>query len=93
MNDIGNPERSVLSTPITTTGELKTAIEETPFTNGKAVIAGVIGVAISGLGGVSVALADNVISPQEWITIGITVLVAAGGLFGGVYGVANHPKL
>lgn len=58
----------------------------------KALVGAGIGVIVTGLGALAVAATDNVITPQEWITVTIAVLTAAGGIFGGVYGTTNNPK-
>lgn len=42
---------------------------------------------VTGLGAVSVAISDDAISSQEWVTIGIAFVVALGG----VWAVPNKP--
>ena len=61
-------------------------------TAAKAWVAGGIGVAVAFLGGLTTALTDNVVTPVEWTIIASTTLVAAGGLFGGVYATPNKLK-
>lgn len=46
------------------------------------------GAVLAGLGVLYVALADNVVSPQEWVA----VAQAAGAAFAVVWGVPNAPK-
>lgn len=58
----------------------------------KAQVGGVIGAIVAGLGALSVALTDNVITAGEWVAIASATLVALGGVFGGVYAVTNDPK-
>lgn len=56
----------------------------------KAYVAGAIGVAVVFVGTLGQALAgDNYVSPVEWTVIASASLVAAGGLFGGVYATKN----
>lgn len=65
----------------------------TPTTATKAWVGSAITVALGGLGAVAVALTDNVVTVQEWVTIAVATLTAAGGVFGGVYAAVNRPKV
>jgi hypothetical protein len=58
----------------------------------KAIVGSAIAIAVTFLGALSVAIADNVVTGQEWVTIASATLIAAGGVFGGVYATTNTPK-
>jgi hypothetical protein len=47
----------------------------------------VIGCLVAGLGALAAALDDNTVSTQEWVTIMLAALIAAGG----VWAVPNRP--
>lgn len=92
-NDGVEDTRSNLKTSLhLTASEVQTVVNETNFTSAKAWVAGGIGVAVAFLGALTVALTDGAVTPIEWTVIGSTTLVAAGGLFGGVYATPNTIK-
>lgn len=61
-------------------------------TAAKAWVGAGISTAVAVGGSLGLALADNMITPGEWVTIIVTGLVAFGGTFGGVYTTSNTPK-
>lgn len=48
----------------------------------------IVGAIVTGLGTISIALGDNIISAQEWVTAAIATLTALGV----VWAVPNLPK-
>lgn len=58
----------------------------------KAYIGGAIAAFVAALGVVFTGLDDGTVSQQEWVGAAIAFLVAAGGVFGGVYATPNTPK-
>lgn len=55
---------------------------------GQTVLKAIYGSVTTGLGALAVAFADNVVTTQEWIT----VVIAALGAFGVIWGVPNAGK-
>jgi hypothetical protein len=58
----------------------------------KAYVGGALAALAAGLAAATTALEDGAVSAQEWTIIAGAVVVALGGVFGGVYAVANKPK-
>ena len=77
---------TILNTP-----EPVTEVTNDPRKPIKAIVAGVIGAVGAGLGALVTALSDNLVTPQEWATIALAVVVTAGGAFGGTFA-ATNPK-
>lgn len=78
---------TVLETPNDTT-----TVADDPSKPTKAIVAGVIGAVGAGLSALVTALSDGVVTPQEWATITLAVVVTAGGAFGGTFA-ATNPKV
>lgn len=57
----------------------------------KAIVGAVYSGVVAFLGGLAIALTDNVVTPLEWVTIAGATVVATGGSAGFVYYVPNKP--
>ena len=58
----------------------------------KAWVGAIIAAAVAALGALNTAVLDNEITPQDWLNIVVSALIALGGVGGSVYVVTNKPK-
>ena len=72
---------------------MSTPITPQKTTAAKAVVGAVYSGVVAFLGTLTVALADEVVTGLEWVTIASATVIAIGGAAGLVYYVPNKPQI